>query len=96
MALRSLGFRIVLAAALSFAGAAVQADLIDDFDTTSPGVTSTQSGSAPGPVVTTGGPTGDFLRLINDATASQRNQYSYDRTDAGAFSTVTADFDFRG
>ncbi|MBN2474268.1 MAG: hypothetical protein JXB62_06655 [Pirellulales bacterium] len=42
-----------------------------------------------------GGPTGDFLRLINDTINDQRNHYSYDLTDSGAFSTIVAELDFR-
>lgn len=73
----------------------VRADLTDNFDPPNVHVTADQSGSAPGPAVLPAGPTGQFLRLVNDGANSQNNSYSYERTDAGAFSTFTADFDFR-
>jgi hypothetical protein len=86
---------VALAARCLIAGSGFAA-LIDNFDPPNPNVTSTQAGSAPGPTVTAGGPTGQFLRLMQDGTGGQDNRYSYDRTDVGAFSTITADFDFRG
>ena len=71
-----------------------RAQLVDDFDTATPGVTATQAGSAPGPTVVGGGPDGNFLRLT-DAVNGQVNRYVYDRTDAGAYDTINAQWDYR-
>jgi len=79
-----------------FLGGQVPAATIDNFDPPNGAVTATQSGSAPGPLVTAGGPTGQFLRLINDGANSQGNHYSYNLTDPGAFANVSATFDFAG
>jgi len=69
--------------------------LTDDFDPPNPLVTATQYGSAPGPAVLAGGPTGDFLRLTNDGVNSQNNSYAYDSADFGSFPQISATFDFR-
>ncbi|MHC4539245.1 MAG: L-type lectin family protein [Planctomycetota bacterium] len=69
--------------------------LTDDFDPPNPLVTATQYGSAPGPAVLSGGPTGDFLRLTNDGVNSQSNSYAYDSVDFGSFPQISATFDFR-
>jgi len=66
-----------------------------DFDPPVAAVSAQQGSSAPGPVVQGGGPTGQFLRLVNNNVNSQSNHYAYDLTDPGAFSTITADFDLR-
>lgn len=77
-------------------GAAVQAATTDNFDPPNPNVTANQGNTPPGPLVTAGGPTGQFLRLVNNNVNSQSNHYAYDLTDAGAYSTIVAGFDFRG
>jgi hypothetical protein len=69
--------------------------LTDDFDPPNLLVTATQYGSAPGPAVLPGGPTGSFLRLINDGVNAQSNSYAYDSADFGLFSQISATFDFR-
>jgi MYXO-CTERM domain-containing protein len=86
----------VLAAAV-VAGAATQASavLVDTFDPATAGATATQVGTAPGPVVTAGGPTGNFLRLVNDTINGQNNHYAYTRSDVGAFTKVQGTFDAR-
>ena len=71
--------------------------MVQDFDSlgTTPFV-GTQGNVGPGPLVAGGGPTDNFLRLVNDGVNSQANAVAFDRiADAGAFSTITADFDFR-
>ena len=97
---RILAIGILAAVAGLALAPSAQAGLIDDFDLTTPGVTATQTGSAPGPVVTAGGPSLNFLRLINDGVGNQRNHYAYDATDvigaANQYSTITAKFDFAG
>jgi hypothetical protein len=51
-------------------------------------------GSSPGPTIeATGGNPGGFLQLT-DAVNSQHNFASFDRTDAGSFSTSSFSFDF--
>jgi len=72
-----------------------QAEEACDFDPPVAAVSAQQGSSAPGPVVQGGGPTGQFLRLVNNNVNSQSNHYAYDLTDPGAFSTITADFDIR-
>lgn len=71
--------------------------LVDNFDPPNPAVTNTQSGPplAAAPQPADAGSTGQFLRLVYDGTGWQGNHYSYDRTDPGQWSTITADFDFR-
>jgi len=81
---------------LALGTAELRGALLDNFDTTSPGVTVTQAFQPPGAAITAGGPSGSFLRLINDTVNDQRNHYSYDRTDAGAFATINAQFEFAG
>ncbi|MFC1805640.1 PEP-CTERM sorting domain-containing protein [Planctomycetota bacterium] len=87
-----------LVVALVFvAGSMAQAVLLDDFDTSpwpNPAATAAQGNTAPGPALTGGGPTGQYLRLINTVNG-QSNHYAYDLTDAGAYSTINASFDFR-
>ncbi len=72
------------------------AGLTDNFDPPNTNVTATQVGTDPGPRVLSGGPSGQYLRLVNDGVNNQRNRYSYDRTDTGWYSTMTAQFDFSG
>jgi hypothetical protein len=86
---------------LSFIGlltGAVHAELVDDFETPGPLVTSTRIGSFPGPTITTNSPsmTNSFLRLIHDGVGNNSNHYTYDLTDTGAFANVEAWWDFRG
>ena len=71
------------------------AALVDTFDAPLPAATAQADGSGPAPAVQSGGPTGDFLRLVYDGQNSQNNQYAYDQTDAGLFSTIVTQFDFR-
>ncbi len=78
-----------------FCVAQVSAATTDNFDPPNTAVTANQGNTAPGPVVTGGGPTGQFLRLVNDGVNSQSNHYAYNLTDTGAYSTVNAQFDFR-
>ena len=49
------------------------------------------------PVYPTGGPTGTgkFARLAFQTSPQAHNSLAFDRTDAGAFDLVVADFDFR-
>ena len=69
-----------------------RAQLNDTFDPPLAGVTSTQAGNPPAASIQTGGPSNQFLRLVHDAVNSQNNRYSYDRTDVGAYDTVSARF----
>jgi len=85
----------IVAGVLCMVSAGLSADLVDTFDTPLPAATITNS-NLPAPTVTSGGPSGDFLRLVNDGVGSQRNHYSYDQTDAGLWSTIVAKFDFAG
>lgn len=54
-------------------------------------------GAAPAPTVLAGGPggTGNFLRILRGVDASSTNTVAFKRTDPGAFTQATADFDFR-
>ncbi len=52
-------------------------------------------GEGPGAMVTNGGPAGDFLRLVQQDTGTNRDRIAFDQTATGAFDVVTADFDFR-
>lgn len=97
---RILAVAVLAAVAGLIVAPATQAALIDTFDPPNTNVTATQTGSAPGPAVTAGGPSLQFLRLVNDNVNNQRNHYAYDATDllaAGTqYSTITAKFDFAG
>jgi len=75
--------------------AGLSAGLVDTFDAPLPAATITNS-NLPAPTVTSGGPSGYFLRLVNDGVNSQSNRYAYDRTDAGVYQNVVARFDFAG
>lgn len=58
-------------------------------------ITLEQFGSSPGPSIeATGGNPGGFLQLT-DSVNSQNNFATFDRTDAGTFSTSSFSFDFR-
>ena len=50
-----------------------------------------------GPVILDGGPTGTgkFMRLVRAGDASGRNSVAFASSDRGAFTTITAQFDFR-
>lgn len=87
---------VLVAAFIALSAGPANASLIDTFDPPNGAVTSTQAGTAPPATVLVGGPTGQFLRLVNDGVNSQSNQYSYSRTDVGAYSTIVAQFDFAG
>jgi len=88
---------VVLAVGLTSLPGTAKAALVDNFDPLNPAVTPSQNGSAPAPAVlpADAGSTGQFLRLVNDATGGQDNGYAYDRTDIGRFANIVADLDFR-
>ena len=52
--------------------------------------------SAP-PVATTnsGGPSGNFLRLLSSTSSTSRNRVAFQQTASGSYGRVVADFDFR-
>ena len=81
--------------ALLLATSAFAADTIQNFDGGGTGATSTQLGNAPGPTILGGGPTGSFLRLLNDGVNGNVNTYTFDNTNDGNYSTITASYDFR-
>ena len=86
-------YRLTLAAGCLVAGATLQADTVDNFDGNGTPSTFDQFGAGDAPRILGGGPTGDFLRLINRQN-SQNNSVSYDLTDPGQFSSVDASFHF--
>lgn len=77
------------------AGGAAQATTVQTFDGGGTNYTGVQHNSAPGPIVTAGGPTGSFLRVANDNVGNQANTVAFDRTWVGGFTRVRAVFDFR-
>ena len=81
--------------AMLLATSAFAADTVQNFDAAGTAATSTQSGSAPGPAILGGGPGGNFLRLLNDGVNGQANSYTFDNTNDGNYSTITASYDFR-
>ncbi len=84
----------VLLSATAFAGPTTAT--FETTSTTDTPATLTQSGPAPGPMVLPDGPSGNFLRLINDTVNGQVNHYSFDVTQFGAdWSSITAEYDFR-
>src|SRR5690349_354353 len=67
----------------------VPGDIDSNFDTTlSPGTTAT-GGAAPGPVITPGGPTGNFMRITQDA-GSNHNTVAADRSVFAPFQNYIA------
>ncbi len=57
--------------------------------------TGTQNSTAPAPTVTSGGPTGNFMRLATPVN-SQQNNIAFDQTESMPWSGgITAEFDFR-
>jgi len=72
--------------------------LYQDFDSVGgTPLTLTQAGSYPGPIVHDGGPTGNYLRLINDGVTGQNNALGFNRaSDGGVSNTLKMEFDFRG
>src|SRR5262245_5400530 len=62
-------------------------------NTGSPFVLQNFSGDAP--MVLTGGPSGEFLRLAYAEVGNTQNVITFDRTQAGNIREVTASFDFR-
>ena len=69
----------------------------EDFDTPGTPSTTRQLGTAPGPAVLAGGPTGNFLRLINDGVNNNKNAIAFDQTGDGVnpSGSVEIDFDVR-
>ncbi len=94
MPTRLRGF-FLLAAVVLLPVATVLGGLVDTFDPPNTAVTAQQGGSAPGPAVVGGGPTAQFLRLVNNNVNGQCNHYAYDLSDPGSFATTTIDFDIR-
>lgn len=85
---------LLLLCVLVIAATDLRAALVDTFDGPLVPATAGQGGEPPPPTITAGGPTGSFLNLLAGVN-SQGNRYTYDRTDVGAFDTITASFDFR-
>lgn len=79
----------------TLAGAATVQDFSGGAGQTSYAAYRIASGSVPGATVVSGGPTGDFLRLITDGNNNQNNRLRFDRTLAGSYGRIVADFDFR-
>lgn len=52
-------------------------------------------GQPGGPVVTAGGPTGNFMRMVNSTTGGELNVIAFDRTATGLYTHIVAEFDFR-
>jgi hypothetical protein len=90
-----LRYSIATLSAVVLTGPLLRAATVDNFETGSTRTPSvaTQLRSGPGPVVVQDG-TNSFLRLL-DGVNDENNQYSYDLSDAGAFETIIASFDFR-
>lgn len=66
-----------------------------DFDNGDTLFTPVQRNSNPGPLYQTGGPTGDFMRVVHDGVNSNQNRIAFDRTHVGGASRIDATFDFR-
>jgi len=68
----------------------------NNFDSGGTTFTASTLDSGPAPQTTSGGPSGDFLRLITGGnTATTRNRIAFAQTAPGGYARVTADFDFR-
>jgi hypothetical protein len=73
---------------------ATAAATLQNFDTAGSTYVPIQSGVAPAPTITSGGPSGNFLRLAT-TTVVNRNAISFDRTQIGSVNRIEANFDFR-
>jgi VCBS repeat-containing protein len=68
---------------------------IGDFDAVQTPYTLTQHLAGPGPIVRSGGPTGNFVRLTQANNSGLINSIAFDRTAAGGWRTVEVEFDYR-
>jgi hypothetical protein len=78
---------------LTFA-AVLSAATNQDFDILGSPYTLGQWGVAPAPTIESGGPTGNFLRLVTTSVPNV-NTITFDLTDLGPSEEITVDFDFR-
>jgi hypothetical protein len=67
-------------------------DTTSDFDGPGTPYTLFQGGSAPGPEVMSGGPDGDFLRIVHDGVNDNNNRVAFGRTLSGAAPNIRAEF----
>ena len=68
----------------------------NNFDTGGTGYTAAQLNTGPAVAITAGGPSGNFLRLLDGSTTNtMRNRIAFNQTAPGSYSRVTANFDFR-
>ncbi|MCX7872576.1 MAG: CotH kinase family protein, partial [Verrucomicrobiae bacterium] len=58
--------------------------------------TATTLGAGTGVQTVSGGPSGDFLRLVHQNTGTNRNRIAFDQTAEGFYDRFTLEFDFRG
>ena len=65
----------------------------DDIGTT---YTARNLGSGPGAQILSGGPSGNFIRLVHENTGTNRNRIAFDQTAEGFYDKFTLEFDFRG
>jgi len=70
---------------------------MQDFDGGGTASTTRQLDSAPGPAVLAGGPTGNYMRLINDGVNNNRNAVAFDQAPDGVnpSGSISVDFDVR-
>jgi len=67
----------------------------NSFDGGGTPLTASTLGQPPGGALVSGGPDGAFLRLLDSGTGPARNRATFDRTAAGSYDRLIADFDFR-
>jgi hypothetical protein len=87
---------VLVLAILGRPGAAMAATT-QDFNAPGTPYVASACSAVPGPVIMDGGPggTGRFLRLVRAGDASGVNSIAFVASDRGAFTTITALFDFR-
>lgn len=71
------------------------ADTVQNFDVAGSAYTLGRHSVGPAASIVAGGPSGNFLRLAAGSSVNTLNTIGFDRTDPGAFCTITLDFDFR-
>lgn len=67
----------------------------NNFDGGGTPLSASMLGQPPGGALVSGGPDGTFLRLLDSGTSTARNRATFNRTAAGSYDRLIADFDFR-
>jgi Domain of unknown function (DUF1929)/Gylcosyl hydrolase family 115 C-terminal domain/Legume lectin domain len=94
---RALSRTVVWVLALLGGPGAAMAATTQNFNTPGTPFVTSACTAVPGPVILDGGPagTGKFMRLVRAGDVSGVNTVAFQYSDRGAYTTITAEFDFR-